>query len=107
MFAQAQLGRLGVRFFKRRHILGCRWRRGAEKFFQYEFAENLLIRLAKFLKLEPERIWIKDSLQCYQLGATYEYEQSLVLHYKKLIHKYFMDTPELFDQFLNFVNSHV
>jgi hypothetical protein len=75
-------------------------------FFQYEFDEELLVRLAHFLKIEPEKRWIKDALKCYNLKEPYPYEQSLIDHYRERIREQYKNSPDMLNRFMKFVEAY-
>jgi hypothetical protein len=71
--------------------------RWPERFFAYcqnEFNRDLLVRLAAFLEIAADEDWISDSLQCYQLKASYEHSAEAKSRYHSLVQKHFDDDAE-------------
>jgi hypothetical protein len=54
-------------------------------FFEFEFNEELLGKLCRFLQLARDARWMKEALQCYRLKSKYQHESSLIDHYKRLV----------------------
>jgi len=66
-------------------------------FFEDEFHEDMLIKLAGFLGLESEDRWIKDSLRCIDIKHSYEYNPEWVETCHRLCRVYFADHQEFLD----------
>ncbi|WP_437758498.1 hypothetical protein [Sorangium sp. So ce1389] len=60
-------------------------------FFEFEFDEALLRRLAAFLQLSPDPAWIEDALHCYRLKGGYEHDPALLEWYKRRVRQVFAD----------------
>ena len=64
-------------------------------FLQDEVDEGMLRRLAEFLKLKPDPVWIQAVLQCCQINPSYEYDNDQIIRYHQLIGQYFNEQPQL------------
>jgi len=63
-------------------------------FFQDELNKDMLVRLAGFLDLEPERRWIEDSLGCLKVKGGYDHKPEWVEAFERLQEVFLKDHPE-------------
>ena len=74
-------------------------------FYQDRVDEKGLRDLAAFLELEPEKRWLHDVLNVYQVSSTYKYETDLIAYYEKSVEKYFSDEPPVQDHLRGFAQT--
>jgi hypothetical protein len=60
-------------------------------FFEFEFDEALLGRLAEFLQLCPDARWTEDALACFRLKRGYEHDPALLERYERRVRQLFAD----------------
>jgi hypothetical protein len=76
-------------------------------FIENQFNEDLLIRLAEYLQIEPHSDWIRDSLNSYQLKKPYNYSPGLIKHYNESIKTYLHNYPSVVDKLSKFSKNAV
>jgi len=74
-------------------------------YYQFDFNEAMLKRLAGFLGLAPDPSWIADSMACYDLKASYPHSGERVAAYRRLVDEHFSRLPEARQALLRFAGE--
>lgn len=83
-------------------------RKYPERFFIYfepEFNEETVGRLADFLKVEMNEEWKRNALAAFEIKKRYEHPEPLVAHYRRLVHERFAGDPDFAASLLRFVEA--
>jgi hypothetical protein len=83
-------------------------RKHPDRFFIYfepEFAEETLVRLADFLKVEMNEEWKRNALAAFEIKKRYEHPEPLAMHYRRLVHERFGGDPDFSAKLLRFVEA--
>lgn len=70
-------------------------------YFQNDFGRDTAVRLASFLRVDPDERWIEDSLSVYDVSAGYEHSSELVDAYRSAVDAHLQGLPELQQRFLD------
>jgi len=73
-------------------------------FMEYDFNQQMLENLVKFLELEPEKQWIDDVLEIYEQKSTYQHSKQEINYFKREVKNIFEEYPGFVEEMLNFVN---
>ncbi|MCP4693418.1 MAG: PqqD family peptide modification chaperone [Desulfobacterales bacterium] len=71
-------------------------------YFENEFDEHLLARLAEFLQIDADHQWIRDALACYRLKKPYTHSPELIDLYDRLIRSRFSGRPAILKKLAKF-----
>jgi hypothetical protein len=71
-------------------------------FYENRFDETLLLQLASFLQVTPDRTWIKDALDNYRINKTYTHDPKRIDYYRRLLPKYFLAYPSVMENLASF-----
>ena len=78
-----------------------------DRYFYYlenDFNDQTLRRWAQALDLEPDEQWIRDSLACFEMKSSYQYEPAVIQFYNQFVNDHFSLYPDLRDKLLAFVD---
>jgi len=81
-------------------------RKHSDRFFIYfepEFTEETLVRLAEFLKVEMNEEWKRNALAAFEIKKRYEHPEPLVAHYRRLVRERFGGDSEFSAKLMRFV----
>ena len=71
-------------------------------YFEHEISREMLVRLAKFLGLEPTEAWLTGALSVMKTKPSYEHDPKLLAFYQDYITSKFSRFPALSDGLLRF-----
>lgn len=72
-------------------------------YFENAISREMLVDLARFLKIEPDEHWLENALGVMVIKPSYDHDADLMASYRGLIERKFADDPELSERLLSFV----
>jgi hypothetical protein len=71
-------------------------------FFEYEPCKDVLVRIATFLELVPEKDWLANASKAFEIKAGYTHPESLVTFFRNGVDKRFSSYPDFAEKLLRF-----
>ena len=74
-------------------------------FFENAFNEDVVLRLAEFLRLRPEKDWIQSVLANFTTRSSYEHDPEVIAVYDRFVDEHFSAFPEVARRLREFAPS--
>ena len=71
-------------------------------FFEHDFNEPTIKRIADFLQLEMTEIWLNDAITAFEIKSDYNHPDVLIAYFRKSVGDKFSDYPDFAEQLLLF-----
>jgi hypothetical protein len=71
-------------------------------FFEHDFNEATIRRLANFLELEPFRHWCTNALEAFDVKSRYSHSNSLMAFFRRRVENQFSNYPDFAEKLLLF-----
>jgi hypothetical protein len=71
-------------------------------FFEHDFNEDTIIRLADFLQLDPREDWCANALAAFDVKSKYIHPTNLISFFRQRVENQFSDYPDFVKKLLRF-----
>ncbi len=71
-------------------------------YFEHEISEEMLVALANFLRLSPDKTWLANALSVMKTKPSYEHDSELSTFYRNYVTQKFGRFPALSEGLLLF-----
>jgi hypothetical protein len=71
-------------------------------FFEHDFNEATIMRMANFLQLEPFGDWCADALEAFDVKSKYIHSTSLISFFRQRVKNQFSNYPDFAEKLLCF-----
>lgn len=69
-------------------------------FFEHSISQEMLVNLATFLKLDPNKVWLSNALSVMVTKSNYEHDRKFLAFYRETINEKFSRFPALSEELL-------